>query len=296
MILGVDIGGTKSAVILGTEEGEILGRHEWLSLAHRGPDAMLEDVIRFARRFSGFTRVGVSIGGPLNSNEGVIYSPPHLPGWDAFPLKRVLEDTLSTPVNVAHDAAACAYAEYLWGAGKKAENLAYFTCGTGFGVGYVFHGRIHTGAGGTSCEVGHVGLRDDGPVSYGKRGSVESYCSGTGLGLLAHWKYPDRWPVPPEGVLLSCLADQKDFQAQEILAINADAVGEISAILADSLGLDCILLGSLALYLGECWIAQVRQSFRSRVLPAIAQRCSLNPSGLGGRLQDCSTLAAALAN
>ncbi|MBN8712193.1 MAG: hypothetical protein BGO12_22775 [Verrucomicrobia bacterium 61-8] len=293
LLLGIDIGGTKTAVIQGTATGEVLDRHEWPSRAERGPHAMLAEIVAAARKFS-YSAVGVSIGGPLNSPEGIIYSPPNLPGWDAFPLKAFLQRELDTPVNVEHDAAACAYAEYLWGAGRNAHNLAYLTCGTGFGSGFVFGGKIHRGARGGSCEAGHIGLRPDGPIAFGKRGSAESYCSGTALGLLAAWKFPDRWPHPPQGRELSDLAASGDADALNIILINASAVGEIAAILADAVGLDCILLGSLAFYLGAPWLDEVRRSFEAHALPPIANGCRIEPAGLGKRLQDCSALAAAL--
>ena len=294
-LLGLDIGGTKCAVVLGTAAGRILERMEWPSDAWRGPDAMLSDLVRHASRLTGAAKIGVSIGGPLNSLEGIIYSPPNLPGWNAYPLKAKLEEALALPVNIEHDAAACAYAEYLWGAGQDAENLAYLTCGTGFGSGFVFNGKIHRGARGGSCEVGHIGLRADGPTAYGKKGSAESYGSGTALSLLAAWHDPDRWEInPPKGMEISRLAAEGDVGAREIVRLSADAVGEVAAILADTLGLDRVLIGSLARYLGEPWLRQVRAGFSTRVLPVIGDHCRIEAAGLGDRLQDCSALAGAL--
>jgi len=292
-ILGIDIGGTKTAVIEGTSTGEVLNRIEWPSHAERGPDAMLVDIVAAAKNFS-YGSIGVSVGGPLNSREGIIYSPPNLPGWDDFPLKAILRRELGGPINIEHDAAACAYAEYLWGSGSGSENLAYFTCGTGFGSGFVFNGRIHRGARGGSCEVGHIRLRREGPSAYGRCGSVESFCSGAALGLLASWKFPRRWPNPPQGREISTLAVNGDADAQEIVAISASAVGETAALLADALGLDCILLGSLAFYLGARWLDQVRHSFEVNALPFVSRGCRIEPASLGRRLQDCSALAAAL--
>lgn len=294
-ILGLDVGGTKCAALLGNEQGEVIDRLQWPSRSERGPEAMLDDLVDYAKRTRGYEAVGVSIGGPLDSLRGIIYSPPNLPGWDAFPLKAILESKLSVPINVEHDAAACAYAEFLWGAGRIAENLAYFTCGTGFGAGFVFGGKIYHGARGGSCEVGHIGLRSDGPTAFGKQGSIEAYASGTALALLAAWKFPNRWAInPPSGAELSRLANMGDKDALDIIFTNADAVGEVAALLADALGLDLVLLGSLARYLGESWLARVRRSFELRVLPFIGAHCHIAPSGLGERLQDCSALAAAL--
>jgi len=299
LLLGIDIEGTKCAVVVGNRAGDVLDRSEWLSLADQGPEPMLSRIVSEAGKLLSNHRaeaVGVSIGGPLNSHEGIIYSPPNLPGWDALPLKAILKKELSLPVNIEHDAAACAFAEFLWGAGRKAENMAYFTCGTGFGAGFVFGGKIHRGARGGTCEVGHIGLRNDGPVAFGKKGSVEAFASGSGLTLLAAWRFPQRWAeLPPSGAELAKLAGQGDVDARDILHLNAYAVGEVAAILTDSLGLDLVLIGSLARYLGEPWLEEVRESFAEKVLPAIGNQCRIAASGLAERLQDCSALAAALA-
>ncbi len=300
LLIGFDIGGTKSAVVVGTDTGEIIDRQEWASDAWRGPQAMIEDCISAARimyqNYPAIARAGVSIGGPLDARPGVIHEPPNLPGWKAVPLRDILSAALLMPVIVQHDAAACAYAESLWGAGRDARNLVYFTCGTGFGAGMVFSGKIHTGSGGLSCEVGHVRLRRDGPTRFGKQGSAEAFCSGAALPHLAAWQFPRRWGAsPPTGGEIGMLAEQGDPDAIEVVRINARAVGEVAAMLADALGLDMVILGSLARYLGQSWVDEVRRSFRSEVLPSVAKVCRVEPAFLGDRLQDCSALAAALA-
>ncbi|MCE0524229.1 MAG: ROK family protein [Methylacidiphilales bacterium] len=297
--LGWDVGGTKCSALVGTRAGETISRLEWLSESALGPEPMIHRFLDEARKLvrdRSVAGVGVSIGGPLNSRAGIIYSPPHLPGWDAVPLKEILERELRLPVNIEHDAAACAFAEYLWGAGRGAQNLAYLTCGTGFGAGFVFGGKIHRGAHGASCEAGHITLRNEGPVFFGKQGSAEAWCSGTALTLLAAWKFPERWgKSPPGGPELGRLAEQGDADAGEIIRLNAAAVGEVCALLTDTLGLDRILLGSLARYLGRPWLDEVRRSFERHVLPALGESCRIEAAGLGDRLQDCSALAAALA-
>ena len=132
---------------MGTDEGEIIERRAWASNAERGPEAMLADILERSREllkiFPGVEAIGVSIGGPLDADRGIIHSPPHLPGWDALPLKDRLEEQLRLPVVVEHDAAACALAEFRWGTDSEARYLVYLTCGTGCGAGLVLDGRIH---------------------------------------------------------------------------------------------------------------------------------------------------------
>jgi glucokinase len=296
LFLGLDIGGTKSAAVVGRRDGQILDRSQWPSDSERGPEPMIRDLCLHAekliRAHAGIVALGASIGGPLDADRGVIQSPPNLPGWDDIPLKTILQQRLRFPTRIEHDAAACCLAEFHWGAGRGANRLIYLTCGTGFGAGLVFDGKIYRGAGGKSLELGHARFRDDGPEAFGKRGSVESFCAGASLGKLAAWRFPHRWPTAPTAEQLAQFRQNGDQDAAKVAAMNARAVGEVCANLSDLLRPDAILLGSLALHLGQPWLDIVRAKFRAEALAAAS--CRIEPAGLGARLQDCSALVVAV--
>ena len=301
MLLGLDVGGTKCACVIGDGEGRVIDRSQWPSDAEAGPEPMIRRLIDEAvalrdKHVPG--AVGVSIGGPLDARRGVVLSPPNLPGWDAVPLRDRLGEALRLPVRVEHDAAACALAEFRWGLGRSlpAEaTLVYLTCGSGFGMGLVVAGRLYRGAGGRSPEIGHVRLHDDGPMGFGKAGSVEAYCAGNSLPRLATWMYPQRWQAdPPDGPALVRLAEAGDDDARQVLLASAAATGRVAAAVADSLFPDAIVLGSLARHLPTWWLDKVRETFAAEALPDAQQLCRLEPAVLGDRLQDCSALAAAL--
>ena len=84
--------------------------------------------------------IGVSIGGPLDVERGIIYSPPNLPGWDDVRLKELLETRYGLPVVVEHDGMAGALAERLYGAGQGVDHLIFLTMGTGLGAGMILGG------------------------------------------------------------------------------------------------------------------------------------------------------------
>ena len=296
LLLGLDIGGTKSAVILGDRNGNVLDRHQWPTADTSGPDALIRHAVEHLQRLTAdrpAAALGVSIGGPLDAHRGIIHSPPNLPGWDDVPLKQRLEHALHLPVAVAHDAAACALAEHRW-ACPDATRLAYLTCGTGFGVGLVFDGISYVGARGRSPEIGHTRYRDHGPTAFNKTGSAEAYAAGSALPRLAAFLYPHRWPEGLPGPDLAALAADRDPDARHVIDTNADAVGHLAARLADTLALDRIVLGSLARYLGSPWLNRVRHAFTAEALPGLAAHCPITPSALGDTLQDRSTLAVAL--
>lgn len=297
LYLGWDIGGTKSAAIVGTPGGQIVERIPWPSQAQRGPEAMIADFLAAAsklRQEYSIVGVGVAVGGPLNADQGIVLGPPNLPGWNNIPLRQRLNEAFHLPVRIVHDAAACALAEHLWGAARGVNHLAYLTCGTGFGAGLILGGKIYHGAAGLNPEIGHFQLRPDGPVAFGVRGSAEAYCSAQALAGLAVWLRPERFadlrPTPAD---IAGLAAAGDADALHILHLSAQAVGDMCAFLSDLLRLELIVIGSLAVYLGEPWLSQVRIRLAEKSLDG-STLCRVVPAGLADRLQDCSALAAAI--
>ena len=79
--IGIDIGGTKCAVVLGNERGEIVRK---LRFPTQGRDETLKRIFESADelRADRAAAIGVSCGGTIYSRNGVILGPPNLPGWD----------------------------------------------------------------------------------------------------------------------------------------------------------------------------------------------------------------------
>ena len=294
-ILGWNVGGTRSGVVLGTADGEMLANRTWPSGAERGPGPMIGEFVEQARplleRHPGVAACGVSIGGPLNPLSGVILSPPHLPGWDGIPLAEQLTAGLGLPVVVEHDAAACLEAEVLWGAAEGCTHAVYLTCGTGFGAGILIDGRILRGPDGETPELGHVRIAPDGPVCFGVAGCAESFCSGEGIAKLAPFLFPDRFEAPVEPRRLVELAAEGDEAAQAVLDESGRRTGQVCAALADVLIPQVIVLGSLARYLPGRWLALIREAFDAEALEANGRHTRIIPAGLGERLQPLSSIA-----
>ncbi|HEY4442053.1 MAG TPA: ROK family protein [Candidatus Elarobacter sp.] len=289
---GVNVGGTTTSVVAGGADGTTAERRAWPTQARDG-EALYGAIVDAVRAIGADAEaIGVAIGGPMNACTGVVISAPHLPGMHGFPLRERLERDLSKPVTVHHDAAACALAEVRWGAQRDVAGLAYLTCGTGFGAGLAIDGRARYGSTGLSSEIGHVRYRDDGPDVFGKPGCYESYGAASVLPALARRLDPKFDAT--SGAEVAARAARGDRTAQTAIAENAAAVGSACALLADLLVLDVIVLGSLATYLGEPWIALVRETFARETLPDHAAGCVIRPPSLAN-IQDLSGLAAALA-
>lgn len=305
-ILGFDVGGTKTAVVEGTRDAEILQREELATEAERPFVETFPRIAAAARRVMAtaeaagrrISAVSVSIGGPLKIAEGELIDPPHLPGWHGVRLKAALESEFpGLPVFVEHDGNAGALAEFHFGEGKGRtglRHLIFLTFGTGLGAGLIVNGQVLRGVTDTAGEVGHLRLAWTGPVGFGKAGSWEGFASGQGLVELATMKFPHRWSqaTPIRKVVEAMLADDP-----EALAVAAEAgtwMGRGMALLIDTLNPQLIVLGSLAVALGDRVLEPARQAVREEALPQAAAACEIVPAKLGKGIGDVAALMAAI--
>ena len=174
-VAGIDIGGTKCAVVLGRRagNGEITildkkafptGRRPYSEVLDEFFSTVEEILSAQGVKVSQVVAFGISCGGPLDSKRGVIMSPPNLPGWDDIPIVRLFEERFGVKTGVQNDANACALAEWQFGAGCGAQNMIFLTFGTGMGAGLILDGRLYSGTNDMAGEVGHMAMRPFGPV------------------------------------------------------------------------------------------------------------------------------------
>jgi glucokinase len=305
-VLGLDIGGSKIAVVEGNGNAEILQRHEMATEPDRPFDEVFPDlaglvnnVIEESRNARRRVRaVSVSVGGPLRIDEGVLLNPPHLPGWHNVRLKdRLAERFPGLPVYVEHDGNAGALAEFHFGIGRQRpglQHLVFLTFGTGLGAGFVVNGQVLRGATDMAGEVGHWRLSNNGPVGYGKKGSWEAFASGAGLVSLGSERFPERWTgrTPIRDLVQLMLEGDEDA-----LAVAAEAgtwMGRGLALLVDALNPEVIVLGSLAVVLGERVLGPMRRAVEKEALPQAVAACDIIPSVLGLQIGDVAAFMAAL--
>jgi glucokinase len=297
-ILGVDIGGTKTAVVLGTLHGEIVHRSELPTGAQRGFDAVYHDITMAIETTirpvaADVVALSVSIGGPLDVLQGVILSPPNLPGWDRIPLKQLLAGRFHMPVYIEHDGNAGALAEYHFGAGRGARNIVFLTMGTGFGAGLILDGRLYRGTNDVAGEIGHIRIAEDGPDCYGKPGSLEGFASGTGIARLARMMFPGRWPQTITVKELYTEYGAGVDEARVVFSRAAQAFGRGLAMIADMLNPERIILGGLGMRLQDALVEPALAIFAAEALPRALAVCRVVPASLGENIGDYAALVAA---
>ncbi|UWZ86815.1 ROK family protein [Occallatibacter riparius] len=312
MLAGIDIGGTKTAVILAEDPTRILFREEFPTRPDLGPEQAIEKIeslIASALALHpglGELRLGVSCGGPLDRHRGIIQSPPNLRRWVDVPIKQILEARFGAPCLVENDANAGAIAEHRYGAGSDCQNLIFLTMGTGFGAGLILDGELYRGSSEMAGEIGHVRLTEDGPVGYGKSGSVEGWASGWGMAQFgtemvstatANGESTSLANIAASGQLtardIGMAAAQGDGMARRIVERTGVKLGHALAILVDVLNPERIVIGGLALRLGDMLFEPALAAMKNEALEQSARVCQVVPARLGERIGDVSALCVA---
>ncbi len=305
LVWGIDIGGTKCAFVTGTPDGQVLSRKEVATTEFETWELLLEILLPEpgSVKGSGGDRsagtqaesislhsirplaIGVSCGGPLDEERGLILSPPNLPGWDEVPIVEWLQKRYGVPAFLQNDANACAVAEWLFGAGKGTRNMVFLTFGTGLGAGLILDGRLYRGTNGMAGEIGHVRAKADGPAGYGKAGSYEGFCSGGGIRQLSGGRSAKE---------VTELAASGDEAMQEVLRESGEMLGHCVSILIDLFNPQRVVIGSVFAR-AEAWFrGPMEQVIAREALPLSARVCKVVPAVLGDQIGDVAALSVAI--
>jgi len=315
-VVGIDIGGTKLATVVADKTGHILGKVRKPTHSEKGPEyaiGLLFDMVREVVNQVGveqtsISAIGVSCGGPLDTKTGIVYSPPNLPGWDALPLKALLESEFQVPVIIENDANASALAEFRFGGGRGYSAVLYMTMSTGIGGGIVIDGQVYHGANDSAGEVGHQILLPNGPrCGCGKRGCLEALCSGPAIARRAQAALRKQRKGGKSPTALLTLADGQieavksehvlaaartgDALALELVQETAYYMGWGIANLVNILNPDIVLLGTIAVAAGDLLLDPIRETVSKFAMTRPAEAVNIAPAELGDALGDLAAVA-----
>ena len=312
-ILGFDIGGTKCAVSTAEWDGKsvrLLKKEKCPTDLSITPEQM---ILRLVSMADGLLdgkpdSIGISCGGPLDSDTGVILGPPNLPGWDRVEIKRIIEEHFCAPTHLENDANACAVAEWKFGAGRGTRNMVFLTFGTGLGAGLIINSALYRGTNGNAGEVGHIRLEKSGPVGFGKAGSFEGFASGGGIARLAVMKAReviergvtplyckdgiDESKISAASVAEAALAG--DETAKEVYRICGEHLGRGLSVIVDILNPEAIVIGSIFVRSRELLIEALEAELKKEALSPSLNVCRILPAELGEQIGDYAAIGAAL--
>lgn len=313
-LIGLDIGGTKCAIVYGCKVGEklMIRGKKVIPTTTREKTIQniignIDDIMKSGCLTSANTSaIGIVCGGPLNSEKGLIMSPPNLPDWNNIPVVDMLYERFGIPGCLQNDANACALAEWKLGAGRGTQNMIFLTFGTGMGAGLILNGTLYSGTNDNAGEVGHVRLSEFGPVGYGKVGSFEGFCSGSGIAQLAKAFILEKlqmgekvnWckDIPLEKITAKDVAEAAisgDCLAKDIYKYSSVKLGKGISILIDILNPEVVVIGGIYGRCKELMEPYVLKEIKKEVLFYSGRVCHVKQSELGENIGDYAALSVA---
>jgi glucokinase len=231
LAIGIDIGGTGTKFGIVDRVGNVLFSSEISTRKHSDVndfiDELYTELSKLIDNVGGIGRIkGIGVGAPNgNYYTGTIEYAPNLPWKGIIPLARMMEDKFKIPVVLTNDANAAAIGEMMYGAAQGMKDFIMITLGTGVGSGIVANGKLVYGHDGFAGELGHTTIIPNGRLheGTGKRGSLESYASATGVRLTT-LEILEKSTEPSS--LRSVPSDQIDSKKVYEAAIAGDAVAK----------------------------------------------------------------------
>ncbi len=312
-LLGIDIGGTKTAVCAGDETGRLFASQRMAT--PQDADTYRRNLLIACRRtaeeagwrLGDVGAVGISAPGPLSVQDGLLLAPPNNPGFANLPIVRIVQEGVNVPVYFNNDANAAALAEWRFGAFRGTPDLVYLTFSTGMGGGVITNGRLVQGKTDSAGEFGHMVLDPSGPsCGCGLRGCWESFVGGRMVSEQVKGR------IRREAIRTQIVAEAGgDVEAISMRAITeayrkgdplaVEVWSEVLERLAQGIGIILMALDPQVILLGTMAIreADIVMPLLMERLPRYAwkwplEKCRIAPASLGDRIGDLAGLAVAL--
>lgn len=312
--LGIDLGGTKTAVCIADASGKLLRTerfptHADIDAEHWRPrvaGALNRVLNESGLNISDMRGIGAAVPGPMSVKEGLIIGPPNMPGWRNVPIREWLEDLVGRPVVINNDANAAALAEFRFGEFRGEPNLVYLTMSTGIGAGVIAGGKLVQGANDLGGEVGHVTLDPNGPpCPCGLRGCFERYCGGRSF----LERVRERMAASPPGALhqlhggdasrllvtdVARAAEAGDAVAAELWNEYLERLAQGIGVVVMNFNPGAIVMGTIAIHLGERLLRPLRDRLPRYAWEHALHVLRIAPSALGAQIGELGALALAL--
>jgi glucokinase len=309
LFAGIDVGGTNLKIGLVDDRGSTIADVKIPTEADHGPQ---DAVGRMARQIAALVEqagltsaeilaVGLATPGTMDLRAGLLLNPPNLPSWQNFPIRDCLAAACGKPVIFVNDANAAAYGEYWVGSGRDYPSIVLLTLGTGIGGGIIINGMSIDGEHSHGSECGHVliDIRDDARLCpCGQRGHLEAYTSAKALvkrarELLDAGQKSSLSQRLASGARLTPLLLAEEAAAGDALSLTVIqeaahylALGIVS--IAHTVDPAAVVLGGAMNFggrdstLGKQFLDTIREEFRRRAFPKLAEETVIDFAELGG--------------
>lgn len=296
LAIGIEIGGTKIQVGVGSASGRLLKPPIRKQVIQEdGAEGILRNIVGMVAEvldstghsMSDVERIGIGFGGPLNIEQGVILKSYQISGWDNFPLKKWAEAQWGKPVDIQNDASTAGLAEALHGSGRGHSRIFYMTIGSGIGGGWIVDGTVDNGQGFGSAEMGHTWVTDP---RTGMPAELEQVCSGWGIGRRARAAVENKNSLMIEMAgslndidarIVHAAAEKGDELANLILAETCQMLGLAVSNVIALLHPERIIIGGGVSLMGPLFWDALRNEVMQRSMPSFISSVELVKAELG---------------
>ena len=182
-IFAINIEPESVVIAISNLKGDAVAQTSFKLAGDTEPNIVLKEIANMAkdmaREYEDLPLKGVSVGisGIVDKEAGVSV---HAYGiWkEKVEVAAVLEEEFQLPVIIENNVNALAFAEKIFGFGKKYENLMLIKWGPGVGSSLILHKELYEGTDRKAAELGHYIVEKDGAkCSCGRRGCLETKVS-----------------------------------------------------------------------------------------------------------------------
>lgn len=293
LVVGVDIGGTKTSAGLVDPSGALLAVRTLPTPATRGAAAVVDTAAGLVRELAaesgGVAAVGIGSAGVVDPRRGMILSATAaIAGWAGTDLRGEISRLLGLPVAVDNDVHAHALGEQWRGAATGYADVLLVAVGTGVGASLVLDGRVRHGAHSVAGHAGHLPAAAAAGrlCPCGGRGHVEAVASGPAL--LAEYRRRTASEVTRLADVAR-LAAAGDPVAAAVLTEGATALGSAVGGLINVIDPEVVVITGGVTGCGAPWWEALREAVHAETLPVL-RGVPVEPASLGG---DAALLGAA---
>ncbi|VAW22729.1 ROK family sugar kinase or transcriptional regulator [hydrothermal vent metagenome] len=300
--IGIDIGGTNTAIGIVDKEGNIIVKDNIPTPTHGDIDIYISDLtvaikelIKSVKLLNDDIEIlGIGIGAPNgNYYNGTVEYAPNLSFKGVIPFVELLRSNFHDlqVIALTNDANAAAIGEMIYGGAKGMKNFVMFTLGTGVGSGIVVNGELVYGHDGFAGECGHTILVPDGRIcGCGTPGHLEAYCSAPGMKrtafeLMAHYNATDSLLADKsfnelDSRMIFEAAEKGDKIAQEVFETTGRYLGQGLADTVHHLSPEAIFLFGGPTAAGDYIFNPIKKSMEEHLLPIFRGKIKILPSKL----------------
>lgn len=251
VFVGLDIGGTKTAVLVVDLNLNVLSRHKAPTQVDdpqsliRGVIAAIETALdRAGKRPDQILSIGAGIPGHVVLETGEVRMAVNL-NISSYPVGAKLSEQFSVPVALENDVRTATLGAYQWlSAQRDVSYMAYISIGTGIAAGAVLDSRLYRGTKGMAGEIGHVCFDSNGPICVcGMRGCLEALASGPAIAREFHEQAPALAAQAPTAKEVYQAADAGRPEAIAVIKKASDYLARAVYTLVNMYDVEAVVFG-----------------------------------------------------